>query len=318
MKRIYFSLVSLSIGFTLFAQVDTISTNIYQNNGNIGIGTNSANTLLEVIGEETDLDGHITTSIVTIKNNNYSRYRTEAYSNDHNRNGQIIGIRARGTMEKPLGVQPNDRVFGMYGHIYDNDEMMATPTTSIEYFVGDSVKSGEITFSTLSPNEQRRSERMRINSQGYIGIGTTDPMAKLQITDGDIYISDIDKGIIMKSPDGNCWRGVVDNSGQLNFFSIDCPELKNELQHTPLSTDIEDIITYPNPTNTKINIELFNAKRKKLEYKIFNYSGQLLSYGKIKENNEKIDISNFTAGIYILSIYNKNGDIVNSQKIMKE
>ena len=34
---------------------------------------------------------------------------------------------------------------------------------------------------------------------------------------GDVYIEDIDKGIIMKSPDGRCWRGQLDNNGTLNF-----------------------------------------------------------------------------------------------------
>lgn len=65
---------------------------------------------------------------------------------------------------------------------------------------------------------------MRIDSEGYIGIGTKEPNAKLQITDGDIYISDIEKGIIMKSPDGQCWRGVLYNSGNLNFMQVTCPE----------------------------------------------------------------------------------------------
>ena len=64
---------------------------------------------------------------------------------------------------------------------------------------------------------------LEIDEKGYVGLGTENPKAKLEITDGDIYISDIDKGIIMKSPDGNCWRGVLDNSGNLNFSATTCP-----------------------------------------------------------------------------------------------
>ena len=66
-------------------------------------------------------------------------------------------------------------------------------------------------------------ERMRISEIGNIGIGTTTPASKLQVADGDIYIQDINYGIIMKSPDGNCWRGTLDNSGNLNFTAISCP-----------------------------------------------------------------------------------------------
>jgi len=42
-----------------------------------------------------------------------------------------------------------------------------------------------------------------IDERGYIGIGTENPRAKLEITDGDIYLSDISQGVIMKSPDVN-------------------------------------------------------------------------------------------------------------------
>jgi hypothetical protein len=47
---------------------------------------------------------------------------------------------------------------------------------------------------------------MRIASNGYVGIGTAAPAARLQVADGDVYIEDINNGVIMKSPNGNCWR----------------------------------------------------------------------------------------------------------------
>ena len=66
-------------------------------------------------------------------------------------------------------------------------------------------------------------ERMRISSSGYVGFGTKNPKAKVEIADGDVYISSIDKGIIMTSPDGQCWRGTVNNSGVLEFSAVECP-----------------------------------------------------------------------------------------------
>ena len=66
-------------------------------------------------------------------------------------------------------------------------------------------------------------ERMRFKPDGKIGIGTTSPGSQLQVTGGDIFIEDVNSGVIMKSPDGNCWRLTVNNDGTPNFTSITCP-----------------------------------------------------------------------------------------------
>lgn len=56
-----------------------------------------------------------------------------------------------------------------------------------------------------------------------IGIATLIPGAKLQVKQGDVYIEDIGKGIIMKDSGGKCWRYTPDTSGQLVSSSITCP-----------------------------------------------------------------------------------------------
>ena len=67
-------------------------------------------------------------------------------------------------------------------------------------------------------------DRMTINGDGNVGIGTTTPVAKLQVTSGDVYIDDATKGIIMKSPNGNCWRVTIDNTGNMVRTAITCPQ----------------------------------------------------------------------------------------------
>lgn len=50
------------------------------------------------------------------------------------------------------------------------------------------------------------------------------PKSKLHIQSGDIYLEDATKGVIMKSPNGQCWRMTVTNAGQPQFTSITCPQ----------------------------------------------------------------------------------------------
>lgn len=68
------------------------------------------------------------------------------------------------------------------------------------------------------------SERMIITPSGNIGIGAPAPVAKLQVAAGDVYIQDVNKGVIMKSPDGSCWRMTVSNAGAPVLTKITCPQ----------------------------------------------------------------------------------------------
>ncbi len=58
---------------------------------------------------------------------------------------------------------------------------------------------------------------------GNVGIGTTGPNSKLEINAGDVYINTIGNGVILRSPDGTCYRLTVANGGSLVTTAIVCP-----------------------------------------------------------------------------------------------
>lgn len=73
-------------------------------------------------------------------------------------------------------------------------------------------------------NGQGGTTRVTIEDNGDVGIGTSAaPKAKLEVNQGDAYMSTIGNGVILRSPDGSCYRVTVANGGALTTTSITCP-----------------------------------------------------------------------------------------------
>jgi hypothetical protein len=97
-----------------------------------------------------------------------------------------------------------------------------------EWSVG--VRAGD-GFTTNAPfydfvvrDETGGEDRLVIDyNTGNMAIGTVSAVSKLTVTGGDVNVTDIGSGVVMKSPDGNCWRLTVDNAGNPGFTLIACP-----------------------------------------------------------------------------------------------
>lgn len=94
--------------------------------------------------------------------------------------------------------------------------------TSIIATVG-SGASGAVSVTTICNTATLGGFGYNTNS-GNIGIGTNSTPSKLTIGGGDINIQDVGSGIILKSPDGSCWRVTIDNNGNLVRTKITCPQ----------------------------------------------------------------------------------------------
>lgn len=175
--------------------------NLYYNSGNIGLGTTNPLGKLNIVsnvsvGEER--------AFIRLKNESTSPTASVSIAlQAYNNKGATFGYTA-GTYTI------NDLAdFGVF-------------TTSGRGFAI-AANTGQIRFYTNLNPDGSYSEKMRITEAGNIGVGTTNPTSRLQVADGDIYISDINQGVIMKSPDGQCWRGTLNNEGILSFVKITCP-----------------------------------------------------------------------------------------------
>ncbi len=81
-----------------------------------------------------------------------------------------------------------------------NDLVVATPN-----------KGSNILLSTAG-----HSRMVITDSTGFVGIGTLSPKTKLEVAGGDISVTAIGSGIILKATNGeNFYRITVDNSGKL-------------------------------------------------------------------------------------------------------
>jgi hypothetical protein len=166
----------------------------------------------------------------------------------------------------------------------------------------------DMTFSTPTDMDY-------VFENGNIGVDTYNPVAKLQVNNGDIFIEDIDRGIVMKSPDGNCWRGKLDNNGALQFVQVNCEDLatgQEELKPGSLS----QVNIYPNPAGNRVFVSI-DPQLSGAMLEITDVNGNLVHSEKLFNADSFIDLTDFTSGLYIFKINDKTGKAVKSEKIIK-
>jgi carbonic anhydrase/acetyltransferase-like protein (isoleucine patch superfamily) len=69
-----------------------------------------------------------------------------------------------------------------------------------------------------------QSDSLVLGNNARVGIGTSAPQAKLDVTGGNILVGSPGQGIILKSPDGaTCRLLSIDNSGAIVLSAVTCP-----------------------------------------------------------------------------------------------
>lgn len=84
------------------------------------------------------------------------------------------------------------------------------------------------------------------------------------------------------------------------------------------SSKMIDLSIYPNPTSDLVKISFSDEEVfKAAHYRLSNLNGQMLAQKEIVQNHQSIDFSSYSAGVYLVEIYNKKHNI-QSFKIIKK
>lgn len=76
------------------------------------------------------------------------------------------------------------------------------------------------------------------------------------------------------------------------------------------------LIAYPNPTNENLVLSIKNLQGKKYYYQLFNMGGKLLVNNKCAEDKTHINLNEFPANTYLLSVIEDNS-LIKTFRIIK-
>ncbi len=156
-------------------------------------------------------------------------------------------------------------------------------------------------------------ERMVIDSIGRVGIGVTKPEAALQVAQGDVYISDIKSGVVMRSPDGRKWRGTLDNEGNLKFKLVD--QVADSINSGIIDINAVGFNVKPGTTNGNY-IADFEVDGNYL-VQIFDILGKEIFSLNVTGRSCGFSLNSFPSGVYIVSVIKNQNQGIGTVKIVK-
>ena len=162
-------------------------------------------------------------------------------------------------------------------------------------------------------NDNHNHHTLTILNNGNTGFGTDKPQTRIHLEDGDIYLSDIQSGIIMKSPDGQCWRGRLNELGVLVFTSIDCPDEEASSQPELVANTLMTLA--PNPTTGRLLITHTLAEGP-TEVGVYDLGGTMLFQKQFNSATIHLNLEHLAAGTYVVSLKKQN-KVVATDKFVK-
>lgn len=113
--------------------------------------------------------------------------------------------------------------------------------------------------------------------------------------------------------------GTVVGSSQSNSYNINAGNIQTQYRilYDEIGSDI-DIEYYPNPSSDVITITLKTNDFEGYNWKLYNIKGESVQKGELKSNKFQVKVNSLIASIYILNIYNTDGERVSDAKLIKK
>ncbi len=163
-----------------------INNTLFVNGSRVGIGTTGPAASLHILSPNTADNDY---GDVTVENNgtNWALFQLGSFSNTSGHSSQLILRRAHGNPLNPGIVRDGDQIGGVYMRAYDGSSyrQRAGISTYIDGLVTGATIPLDLIFYAGSTGA---TERMRIKSNGNVGIGTNNATANLEVV-GDVIIS---------------------------------------------------------------------------------------------------------------------------------
>ena len=177
--------------------------------GNVGIGTTNPQANLHVHTMSAEPQENISAT----KQGSWSIIANKTYSDSHS--SHYIGYRSRGTISSPQYTRNGDLLASFEGRSVG----VAGPNTGPSMHASASedhsasAMGGYLHFRTTPNGTKVAVERVRITSEGNVGIGTTNPTAKIHVVNGHITLDSSVGGTNGGNTHLNFITDRVDDSG---------------------------------------------------------------------------------------------------------
>lgn len=188
MKKLIIIILTIVLCPIASAQYSTMY--LVNENGNVGIGTSNASSPLTLTAQSSTrapISG--TTMHVVGLNDNPLRITLDTHSNSSTSGSAIFGRRSRGTAAIPSAINADDTLLYLSGYGYGATGYSTVGHGSIALSAAeDWDDSNQGTFwriYTTGLGATTQTERLRIEANGNVGIGSVNPIAKLDV-DGAI------------------------------------------------------------------------------------------------------------------------------------